>query len=191
MTVDGAERPESVEEGLALLDYHFFPGEDPAAKYLRGESFKDNVIRLIVFDMHLAIEELLRSHVFDALSQRSTRRGETARYVEGLSSRQALDLAVQLGVIDGGVHGRLRDLNRLRNGAAHHREVDDPLRHRPGAPADHDLLRWEGGALTPDRVKCEFLSVYGDIYVELLASWREAHPEQAPDAGAARDGHGR
>jgi hypothetical protein len=189
MTGDAAQRPESVEEGLALLDYHFFPGDDPAGRYLRAESFKDNVVRLIVFDMHLAIEELLRAHVFDVLSQRSQRRGETAHYVEGLSSRQALDLAAQLGVVGGAVYARLRDLNRLRNGAAHHREVDDPLRHRSGSASAHDLLSWDGGELTPDRVKAEFLSVYGDIYAELLKSWREAHPEQAGDRGAARDSH--
>jgi hypothetical protein len=189
MTRDAQQRPESVEEGLALLDYHFFPGDDPAGKYLRGEAFKDNVVRLIVFDMHLSIEELLRAHVFDVLSQRSRRRGETAHYVEGLSSRQALDLAAQLGVVGGAVYERLRDLNRLRNGAAHHRVLDDPLRHRSGAGSEHDLLSWYGGALTPDRVKSEFLSVYGDIYAALLKRWCEAHPEQAAAPGAAHDAH--
>jgi len=189
MTRDAPQRPESVEEGLALLDYHFFPGDDPAGKYLRAESFKDNVVRLIVFDMHLAIEELLRAHVFDVLSRRSQRRGETAHYVEGLSSRQALDLAAQLGVVGGALYTRLRDLNRLRNGAAHHREVDDPLRRRSGARSEHDLLSWDGGELTPDRVKSEFLPVYGDIYAELLRRWCEAHPEQATDPGSGHDGH--
>jgi hypothetical protein len=188
MSRDAAHRPESVEEGVALLDYHFFAGADPAGKYLRAESFKENVIRLIVFDMHLAVEELLRAHVFDALSQRSQRRGETVRYVEGLSSRQALDLAAQLGVIDGATYGRLRDLNRLRNRAAHHWQLDDPLRHRSGAGGEHDRLSWDGGELTADRVKSEFLPVYGDIYAELLKSWRQAHPEHH---GNARDGHGR
>ncbi|HXB16670.1 MAG TPA: hypothetical protein VNV44_13125 [Solirubrobacteraceae bacterium] len=191
MTRDAAQRPESVEEGLALLDYHFFPAGDPASRYLRADSFKENVIRLIVFDMHLAVEELLRAHIFDALSQRSQRRGETVRYVEALSSRQALDLAAQLGVIDGATYGRLRDLNRLRNRAAHHWDVDDPLRHRSSAAAEHDRLSWDGGELTPDRVRSEFLSAYGDIYAGLLESWREAHPEQAGRAGAAQDGHGR
>ncbi len=191
MSRDAAQRPESVEEGVALLDYHFFGATDPAGKYLRAESFKENVIRLIVFDMHLAVEELLRAHVFDALSQRSQRRAETVRYVEGLSSRQALDLAVQLGVIDGVTYGRLRDLNRLRNRAAHHWDLDEPLRHRSPAAGEHDRLSWDGGELTPDRVKSEFLSVYGDIYAKLLQRWREAHPEQAGDGGAAHDGHGR
>ena len=79
MSGEDADPPHSVEEGLALLDSHFFGREDPDEKYLRADSFRENVIRLIVFDMHLAIEELLRALVFDALSARSSRRGETVQ----------------------------------------------------------------------------------------------------------------
>ena len=61
--MSGDARPESVSEGLALLEHHFFASADPGEKYLRADSFRENVIRLIVFDMHLAIEELLRAHI--------------------------------------------------------------------------------------------------------------------------------
>ena len=171
------EEPESVKEGIALLGYHFFPGEDPAEKYLRADSFRENVIRLIVFDMHLAIEELLRAHIHGALSRSSASMGATSDYVKGLSSRQALDLAVELGVIDASDHRRLRELNSLRNRAAHHWELDEPLRHRSGTVTEPFLLSWNGGRLTPKVVEGEFLKVYGAIYSELLSRWRSAHPK--------------
>ena len=42
MSWDAGERPESVSEGLALLDHHFFGSEDPGASYLRADSFREN-----------------------------------------------------------------------------------------------------------------------------------------------------
>ncbi len=172
MSGDADERPESVNEGLALLEHHFFAGDDPGAKYLRADSFRENVIRLIVFDMHLAIEELLRAHIYDSLSPRSERKEETVEYVKGLSSRAALELAAQLGVIEAHVYERLRLLNALRNRAAHHWDLGEPLRHRSAAPG---ALSWNGRPLTPAVVKDEFLTVYGSIYAALLASWRAVH----------------
>jgi hypothetical protein len=172
VSAEADERPESVSEGLALLDHHFFPSEDPGAKYLRADSFRENVIRLIVFDMHLAIEELLRAHIYDQLSLRSEHKDETVEYVKGLPSRAALELAAQLGVIDGEVHERLRRLNSLRNRAAHHWDLGEPLKHRSASAGS---LSWNGEPLTADVVKNQFLNLYGSIYSELLASWRAAH----------------
>ncbi len=174
--MSGDARPESVSEGLALLEHHFFASGDPGEKYLRADSFRENVIRLIVFDLHLAIEELLRAHIYDELSRRSQRRDETVDYVKGLSSRAALELAAQLGAIDAHLYERLRELNSLRNRAAHHWEPGAPLGHRSGAPGAPYLLSWGGRPLTPDLVKGEFLSVYGSIYDALLESWHAAHP---------------
>jgi hypothetical protein len=172
-----SDQPESVREGLALLDYHFFPqGDDD--RYLRGDSFQENVIRLIVFDMHLAIEELLRSLVFDSLSRHSAQRQETAAYVKGLASRQALDLAVQLGVIDAPRYEQLRELNALRNRAAHHWDLDGPILHRSGDASPALPLSWRGRRLTPHVVKHQFLAVYGDIYRALFSAWRGAHPQR-------------
>jgi hypothetical protein len=177
------ETPESVREGLALLEYHFFPGQDPAEKYLRADSFRENVIRLIVFDMHLAIEELLRAQIHDTLARSSASKGDTDGYVRALSSRQALDLAAQLGVVDAAEYKHLRELNSLRNRAAHHWQLDEPLRHRSGPAPEPYLLRWNDARLTPKVVEGEFLEVYGAIYVRLLGEWRRAH-------GAPQDGPG-
>jgi hypothetical protein len=171
--------PEGVKEALALLDFHFFPSDDESEKHLRADAFRENVIRLIVFDMHLAIEELLRSHVFDALSARSEVKSEhRISYVKGLASRQVLELAAQLGVIDSEVYGRLLALNALRNQAAHHWQLDEPITRRSGGASEQYPLTWEGQRLTPGIVKADFSTVYGEIYVALFESWLAAHPER-------------
>jgi len=168
------DEPQSVREGLALLDYHFFP-QAADNRYLRADSFRENVIRLIVFDMHLAIEELLRSQVFDSLSQRSAQQQETADYVKGLSSRQVLDLAVQLGGIDAHVYEQLRELNALRNRAAHHWDLNGPIVRRSGEATAAFPLAWRGKPLTPAVVRDEFLDVYGHTYRSLFDAWLQAH----------------
>jgi hypothetical protein len=172
MSGDADTRPESVSEGLALLDHHFFASDAPGEKYLRADSFRESVIRLIVFDMHLAIEEPLRAHIYDVLAPRSERKDETVAYVKGLPSRAALELAAQLGVIESAVHESLRRLNSLRNRAAHHWDLGEPLGHHSEKAGP---LSWNGQPLTAEAVKDGFLREYGGIYAALLASWRAAH----------------
>ena len=176
--------PEAVRDALQLLDYHFFGAGSDNEEHTRAAVLRENVIRLIVFDMHLAIEELVRSQVFDALGPRSSLpREQTIDYVKDLTSRQVLDLAVELGVIDTPRYERLRDLNVLRNKAAHHWDLN--RRVRRGNPAAPDRpLAWDGRPLTPEAVRSEFLPAYREIYASMLSSWTEAHRDELdPAAG--------
>ena len=169
------DEPESVKEGLELLRGHFFA---PDEGYDRADAFRENAIRLVVFDMHLAIEELLRSHVFDALQASSSQKAETVDYVKGLSSRQVLDLSAQLGVIDSPLYDRLRELNTLRNKAAHHWALEEPIKHRSGADTGTFGLVWKGARLTPDVVTGPFSELYGGIYTSLFESWVGTHGDE-------------
>jgi hypothetical protein len=78
-------------------------------------------------------------------------------------------------VVDDEDYERLRELNALRNRAAHHWAPDEPLHHRSGETGDAYLLRWNSDRLTPEVVKHEFLTAYGTIYAALLKRWRAAH----------------
>jgi hypothetical protein len=169
--------PESVTEARALLDFHFFPAGEGDDEYLRADAFRENAIRLVVFDTHLAIDELLRSLVFDALAEQSSIGSERrVGYVQDLASRQALDLALQLGVVSVSLYKKLRDLNTLRNRAAHHWELDQPMTHRSGGATRQHPLTWKGRRLTPELVRTGFSRVYGEIYSVLLERWRDSHP---------------
>lgn len=61
--------PIAVREGRELLEQYWFP--DDENRYSRAEEFRENVIRLIVFDMHLAIEDLLKWSLHRRLSEAS------------------------------------------------------------------------------------------------------------------------
>src|SRR5579863_5316075 len=137
MSTPPPSEPEAVRDALQLLDYHVSGSDNE--EHARAALLRENVIRLIVFDMHLAIEELVRSQVFAALAPRSSlAREQTIAYVKDLTSRQVLDLAVELGVIDGTRYERLRELNGLRNKAAHHWDLNRRIRR--GEPAEPDPL---------------------------------------------------
>jgi hypothetical protein len=185
MSAPSPSEPEAVRDALQLLDYHFFGPGRSDEEHTRAALLRENVIRLIVFDMHLAIEELVRSQVFDALGPRSALgREQTIAYVKDLTSRQVLDLAVELGVIDGPRYERLRELNGLRNKAAHHWDLS-----RRGGPGDPDApdrpLSWNGTPLTPDTVRNAFLPAYREIYSSMLGAWTAAHHDE-PDLPAGR-----
>jgi hypothetical protein len=181
MSAPSPSEPEAVRDALLLLDFHFSGAPSHKEEHTRAAVLRENVIRLIVFDMHLAIEELVRSRVFDALAPRSSLpREQTTAYVKDLTSRQVLDLAVELGVIDGTRYERLRELNGLRNKAAHHWDLNRriPRGDRP----EPDPLSWEGRPLTPEAVRTDFLPAYREIYVSMLSAWTEAHRDELDPA---------
>jgi len=174
--------PPSADDALGLLELHFFAGSEPDERQRRSEAFLENAIRLVVLDTQLAIDELLRSHVFDALASHSELSVERrVTYVKELTSRQVLDLAVQLGITGMARYRKLRDLNALRNNAAHHWQLDEPLRHRSGAAAQEHPLTWEGRRLTPETVRTRFTRVYGAIYEDLFQAWMDAHHAERDD----------
>ena len=178
MSAPTPTEPEAVRDALQLLDYHFFGPESGNEEHTRAAVLRENVIRLIVFDMHLAIEELVRSQVFDALGPRSSLpREQTIAYVKDLTSRAVLDLAAELGVIDETRYERLRELNVLRNKAAHNWDLN--RRVGRGDPDGPDRpLAWDGRPLTPEAVKNEFLPAYRKIYASMLSSLTEAHRDE-------------
>src|SRR5258708_20065461 len=114
MSAPTPSEPEAVQDALQLLDYHFFGTGSNNEEHTRAAVLRENVIRLIIFDMHLAIEELLRSRVFDALGPRSALgREQTIAYVKDLTSRQVLALAVELAALPPPRPQRLPHLNAL------------------------------------------------------------------------------
>src|SRR5258708_25341388 len=108
MSAPTPSEPEAVQDALQLLDYHFFGTGSNNEEHTRAAVLRENVIRLILFDMHLAIEELVRSRVFDALGPRSALgREQTIAYVKDLTSPQVLHLPAALGTVDAPRYDRL------------------------------------------------------------------------------------
>ncbi len=183
------EVPQAVREGRELLDLHFFPdtGED---RYLRAEDFRENAIRLIVFDLHLAIEDLLKSALYERIAEHSVLDADQdIAYVKAMNSRDLIDLSARLGVISAKRHGELVELNGLRNRAGHTWALDVPELGPNGPKPGSYALRWKGGRLTPKRVREDLLPVYGGIYLELYLAYlnRSATPED-PEAEVESEG---
>lgn len=174
MTSASDHEPDAVREGRELLDAFYFPDD----KKERATEFRENTIRLIVFDLHLAIEDLLKFFLHARIAQDSALEDSAdIGYVKQLPSRQAIDLAARLGVIDKDFHGNLVELNTLRNRAGHTWALDEPEMGPDGPKPGAFPLRWKGRRLTPELVKDEFLPLYGRIYERLFAAYLDTLPD--------------
>jgi hypothetical protein len=176
--------PQPVREGRELLDLHFFPLDDQD-RYARADDFRENAMRLIVFDMQLAIEELLKAALHRRIAERSVLDPDLdTKYVQRMNGGDALDLAARLGVIDAERRGELVELNSLRNRAGHRWVLDEPELGPKGPKPGVYPLRWKGGRLTPERVRDEFLPLYGELYVQMFVEHLDATDNEA----ASEDG---
>ncbi|MGH2911333.1 MAG: hypothetical protein ACRDJ3_02535 [Solirubrobacteraceae bacterium] len=168
------QEPDAVREGRELLDAFYFPDDE----YGRAEEFRENAIRLIVFDMHLAIEDLLKFFLHARVTEQSVLDADAdINYIKELNSRQAIDLAARLGVINLELHGNLVELNSLRNRAGHTWSLGEPEMGPDGPKPGKFPLRWKGKRLTPEIVKDEFLPLYGRIYEGLFGAYLETLPD--------------
>jgi hypothetical protein len=168
--------PESdaAREGRELLDAFYFPDDEGG----RATEFRENAIRLIVFDLHLAIEDLVKFFLHARIAEDSVLDDNAdISYVKQLPSRQAIDLAARLGVVDGELHSALVELNALRNRAGHTWALDEPEMGPDGPKPGAFPLRWKGRRLTPELVKEEFLPLYGRIYEELFGAYFDTLPD--------------
>ncbi len=169
---------DAAREGRELLDAFYFPDDEDG----RAKEFRENAIRLIVFDLHLAIEDLLKFFLHARVAQDSVlEENADISYVKGLPSRQAIDLSARLGVIDKELHGHLVELNTLRNRAGHTWALDEPEMGLDGPKPDAFPLRWKGRRLTSEIVKEELLPLYGRIYEGLFGAYLDTLPD-SPEA---------
>jgi hypothetical protein len=175
---DDNEVPQPVREGRDLLDYFYgFSREDDPDRYSMQNEFRQDVYRLIVIQFHLAIEDLVRSFVFErvtSLPDPGTFTYEkNVEFVNNLNSRQLLELAARLHVLTKLGYDELTKLNAIRNKCSHHWmlhsfSTKEMIKANDEAGDVDPRIEFNGkNLLTPQAVKDEFLPLYGDIYVEL------------------------
>jgi hypothetical protein len=163
--------PKAIAEGRALLDfYHGFDQSEAEERYARAVEFRENAIRLIVLDFHLAFDDMLKDHLaFRLRGQSLFGEAEDREYLDSLSARTIIDLAGRLGVVNSGVHRELCELNALRNTASHAWNLVE----RSTGTKKKVPLKWHGARLSPQVVQEEFLPHYGDIYGTLFQELTE------------------
>jgi hypothetical protein len=144
-------------------------GHDHNSRY-----FHASVYRMIVMELHLAIESVLQDLLFNVLPQRRVFTVQQNRsYVESLSFSAATDLAARLGVLNRRGYDELRRFNIIRNRCAHDwilGQFKVPKGVRGANRRRQYRVEFNGKDLfKPETFKHEFLPHYGDLYVELFA----------------------
>lgn len=168
---------------IDALEKQFFA---PHEKSLFGERWalerkKENLVRLIVIEMHLSIESLITDAIIEYLSPSRRQRLESARSLktrelyELLEGGQAirfpakLTLARALKIVTAPEVKRLLLLNTLRNRCSHHWTLNVVRRWKvkrksPKKP----LLDYEGRSLYGVQNLDQFTSDYAGIYLRLF-----------------------
>jgi hypothetical protein len=161
-------------QGLINYFYHLDDQDDEIGYDVNSRYFRASVYRMIVMELHLAIESVLQDVLFNTLPQRRVFSVQQNRsYVESLSFSAATELAARLGVLNRRGYDELRRFNTIRNRCAHDwilgqfkmskgvRSVNRRRQYR---------VEFNGKDLfKPDTFKHEFLPHYGDLYMELFA----------------------
>ena len=176
---DVGEVPEPVREGRDLLDYFYgFSRDDDPDRYLQQDEFRQDVYRLIVIQLHLAIEEMVRSFVFERLTTspdpETFTHVQNVEFTDSLNSKQLLELAARLHVLSKRGYDELVKLNAIRNKCSHRWILHSfstaekiKALAEPGNDVDPRINFNGKNLLTPEVIKDEFMPLYGNIYLEL------------------------
>jgi len=165
--------PREVKEGFDLLNYFYgFEKEGDPDQYLMKESFRQDMYRLIILQLHMAIEGILKEFIYQSLPQRKTFTAkQNKEYVQKLRSRTAIDLAARLGIINSSARDLLITLNVLRNECAHNwllhsftmKQFKRLIRRKYSVEFNGKSL------LNPNTMKNDFMPIYTEIYLEFFA----------------------
>jgi len=167
--------PTKLREGYDLLNYFYKLDEEELSR-IQQSSFRDDIFRLVILHFHLAIEELLKSFIFQKLPNRRTLTAkQNIKYVEELSSKNAIELAARLGIINKNGYEALIELNTIRNKCSHHWVLNAyTLAKKPSFKQKQRerkyRIEFQGKSLLNLNVmKNEFMPLYSDLYLELFA----------------------
>lgn len=145
---------------------------------------REDMVRLTVLQMALAIEDMLASNFWRIFAghnphskKRSSKKRGPARELDELltTGRLGLDAKIKLarvvGLISKKQHRQLEILQGLRNRCAHHWILD--VIHKRGRKARRGrrLLEYEGRDLFDLEVLRDFMSVYSGVYLRLFEKY--------------------
>jgi len=97
--------------------------------YENLKTYKVEIMRDFVLYMQLAIDELLRSILFDFIRRQNrglTKEKELVRVVKEMRAAEVVHWCGRLRLVKPRQYERLRDLNRIRNKCAHEWVLDIP-----------------------------------------------------------------
>jgi hypothetical protein len=149
---------------------------DPRLRYEYLKTYRVEILRGFVVHMHLATEDLLKAILFDFFVRQNKRltTKETKRIVDEMRSFELIQWCGRLNLITTLQYRQLLELNRVRNGSAHHWILDLPKYKRVMMKNAKRRIRvpvvvYNNKNLFNSRVFAdEFCPTYGSLYLKLL-----------------------
>lgn len=166
-----------VTADIARIERSFFQPADPDLdqRYFELKRKREHLLRSIVLELHLSIEDIITGAVGNALLRGRPIRspvGQTIRDLlqddRPLGFRHKLMLARSLNLVTRMEFADLAELNTIRNRCSHNWSLDK-IRRRKIKPstAKRPLLRWRGTNLYKTDAFTDFVSYFSKYYLKL------------------------
>lgn len=177
MSAANQRKVNKITADIARIERSFFRAEDPDLdqRYHELTRKREHLLRSIVLELHLSIEEIITGAIGNALLRGRLVRspiGQTIRDLleedRSLGFRHKVMLARSLSLITTKEFAELTELNTVRNRCSHNwslkkltrRKIKPSKRKKP-------LLRWRGTNLYKTDDFLAFVKVYANHYVRL------------------------
>lgn len=169
-------RIQRLEQEIRQLDESFYiraENENSEAYYYSLEIKRENSVRAIVLQLHLAIEDLLDSLLKNHLlkNKKSPARGKRAvqrlleKTLDNLNYPTKLTLMRALDIVSEPLYQKLLVLNHIRNRCSHDWMLNPRYRKKE---TKRPSLTFKNRSLWEIDVMREFIDEYGKIYLDLF-----------------------
>lgn len=172
-----AQRALRLKAEIERLEHDLFSvnARDPRLRCEYLKTFRTEIMRSFVVSLHLATEDLVRAILFDFLARQNHRltKRETVRIVDDMRSAELVHWCGRLNLVTPLQYKNLLELNRIRNGCAHHWLLDVPNSKPIGSKGRRRIktpaVVYQGKSLfIPQTFVDEFSPVYSKLYLKLL-----------------------
>lgn len=162
---------------IARIEKSFFLSDDPDLDHRFHElkRKREHLLRSIVLELHLSIEDIITAAIGNALLQGRLIRSPIGHTIRDLLQddrpigfRHKLMLARSLNLITSREFAELAELNAVRNRCSHTWSLDKISRRKikPSKPK-RPLLRWRGSNLYKTDDFLDFVGVFSRHYLKL------------------------
>jgi hypothetical protein len=161
---------------IARIEKSYFPLHDPDLdRYHLLTRKREHLLRSIILDLHLSIEDLITAAIGNALLQGRLIRSPIGHIIRDLLQddrpigfRHKLMLARSFNIITGKEFADLTELNSIRNRCSHTWLLNKITRRKikPSKPK-RLLLRWRGSNLYKTDDFLAFVGIFSRHYIKL------------------------
>jgi len=178
MTSSKAKRISKISADIARIEKSFFRSDDPdlRQRYYELQRKREHLLRSIILELHLSIENIITGAIGNELLQGRLIRSPAGHAIRdlleddhALGFRHKLLLARSLNLITRAEFTDLAELNTVRNRCSHNWQLNKVTRRKlTPSKAKKPILRFRGTNLYQTDAFLKFVGLFSKHYLKLF-----------------------